>query len=67
MTAKPADAEQFGVEVKEVCELYKVAQELAERGVEMVSVDEKTGIQALERAAATKPMRAGEVEKQESE
>ena len=36
-------------------------------GVELVSVDEKTGIQALERAAETKPMRGGEVEKQESE
>ena len=33
----------------------------------MVSVDEKTGIQALERAAETKPLRVGEVEKQESE
>lgn len=33
----------------------------------MISVDEKTGIQALERAAETKPMRPGEVEKQESE
>ena len=30
-------------------------------------MDEKTGIQALERAAETKPMRGGEVEKQESE
>ena len=30
-------------------------------------MDEKTGIQALERAAASKPMRAGAVEKQESE
>jgi hypothetical protein len=53
--------------VKEVCELYKAAQELKESGVGMVSVDEKTGIQALERAAETKPLRAGEVEKQETE
>ena len=44
-----------------------MAQELEESGVELVSVDEKTGIQALERAAETKPMRGGEVEKQESE
>ena len=44
-----------------------MAQELEENGVELVSVDEKTGIQALERAAETKPLRAGEVEKQESE
>lgn len=67
MTAKPADAEQFAAEVKEICGLYKMAQELKESGVEVVSVDEKTGIQALERAAETKPMRAGEVEKQEAE
>ncbi len=44
-----------------------MALELEESGVELVSVDEKTGIQALERAAETKPMRVGEVEKQESE
>ena len=67
MTAKPADAEQFAAEVKEICGLYKMAQELKESGVEVVNVDEKTGIQALERAAETKPMRAGEVEKQEAE
>ena len=67
MTAKPADAEQFAAEVKEICGLYKAAQKLSESGVELVSVDEKTGIQALERAAETKPMRVGEVEKQESE
>jgi Asp-tRNA(Asn)/Glu-tRNA(Gln) amidotransferase C subunit len=67
LTAKPADAEQFAAEVKEICELYEAAQELEESGVELVSVDEKTGIQALERAAETKPMRFGEVEKQESE
>jgi transposase/Asp-tRNA(Asn)/Glu-tRNA(Gln) amidotransferase C subunit len=67
LTAKPADAEQFAAQVKEVCELYEMAQELEKSGIELVSVDEKTGIQALERAAQTKPMRAGEVEKQETE
>lgn len=67
MTAKPADAEQFAAEVKEICDLYEAAQELEKSGVELISVDEKTGIQALERAAAMKPMRGGEVEKQESE
>ena len=35
--------------------------------MEVVSVDEKTGIQALERAAESKPMRPGKVEKQEPE
>ncbi len=67
MTAKPNNQEEFGAEVKEVCDLYKMAQELEKKGVELVSVDEKTGIQALERAAESKPMRVGEVEKQESE
>ena len=65
--AKPADGEAFAAEVKEICDLYEAAPELEKSGIEMVSVDEKTGIQALERAAETKPMRCGEVEKQESE
>jgi hypothetical protein len=39
----------------------------AERGVRTVSIDEMTGIQALERAAATLPMKPGHVERREFE
>jgi transposase len=40
---------------------------LAEAGTHVVSVDEKTGIQALERIAPTKPPAPGQVEKREFE
>jgi transposase len=51
-----------------ICQLYGQAQELAQQGVHLVSTDEKTGIQALERLyGANKPMQKGSVEKQEFE
>ncbi|MDJ0842432.1 MAG: transposase, partial [Acidobacteriota bacterium] len=40
---------------------------MATRGVRVVSCDEKTGIQALERCAPTKPTRPGLVERREFE
>jgi transposase len=67
LNAKPEDAEKFAAEVTEVCDLYKEAQALAEQGVHLISTDEKTGIQALERAAETIPMTPGQVERQEFE
>lgn len=46
-----------------MCDCYQAARRLWEvEGIHTVSVDEMTGIQALERIAATKPMRPGEVE-----
>jgi hypothetical protein len=42
-----------------VCDLYKQAPQLHAQGIHLVSTDEKTGIQALERAAPTKLMRPG--------
>lgn len=50
-----------------VCETYLQASELHEEGVHVISTDEKTGIQALERAHPTKPMNSGQVELQEFE
>jgi putative transposase len=41
--------------------------ELYERGIHLVSTDEMTGIQALERADRTRPMKPGQVELQEFE
>lgn len=51
--------------MKEVCETYLAAAENESHGIHTVSVDEKTGIQALEREAPTKPMIPGHVEKRE--
>jgi hypothetical protein len=56
-----------------VCDLYEQAPVLHEQGVHLISTDEKTGIQALERVAETKPMQpgvagqAGLIERQEYE
>ena len=50
-----------------VCDLYAQAIELHDQGVHVVSTDEKTGIQALERTAPTQAMKPGQVERQEFE
>ena len=51
--------EQFDAEVKVICDLYKQTPELADQGTHLLSTDEKTGIQALERKHPTKPMIPG--------
>lgn len=50
-----------------MCDLYEKAQELHKDGVKVVSTDEKTGIQALERKYETKGMQPGLVERREYE
>lgn len=56
-----------------MCALYTEAQTLQTQGVHVISTDEKTGIQALERGAPTKPMtprngeQPGRIERQEYE
>jgi hypothetical protein len=53
--------------VSTVCELYEQAGALAEQGLHLVSTDEKTGIQALERLCPDLPMGPGEVQRREHE
>ena len=48
-----------------ICSLYQQASTLHERGVHLVCCDEKTGIQALERASPTLPAIPGFVERRE--
>lgn len=50
-----------------MCQLYKEAIELQAQGVHIVSCDEMTGIQAIERAYPTQAMTLGEVERVEFE
>jgi hypothetical protein len=58
----------FEQQVREVCETYQAApQRLEKEGIHTVCVDEKTGIQALERKAPTKPMKPGQEERREAE
>ncbi len=54
--------------MREVCETYRAAPaRLKDEKIHTVSVDEKPGIQALERKSPTKPMRPGEPERCEFE
>jgi transposase len=57
----------FDREVRTVCEHYAEALKLHQEGVHLVSTDEKSGIQALERLHPSLPMRPGSVERQEHE
>jgi transposase len=53
--------------VERICTLYAYTPLLHAWGVHIVSTDELTGIQALERTAPTKPLRPGLVERREFE
>jgi len=50
-----------------LCEIYKNASDLAEKGIRVISCDEKTGIQALEPIAPPKPLKPGRAERREFE
>lgn len=65
--ADPEDPQVFEEEVKTVCDTYLEAPNAYESGCHTVSVDEKTGIQALERLYPTKPTRPGLIERREFE
>ena len=67
LNPKIDDPELYKQQVKQVCDTYKEASELAEQGVRVLCTDEKTGIQALERAHATQAMKPGRVERIEQE
>jgi len=64
---RPQNPTKFDAEVKTVCDHYGAAPTLYHRGTHLVSLDEKTGIQALERAHPTRPLRPGQVELREFE
>ena len=69
MNRKSDDPEEFVQKSEKVCQTYLNASELAaaEQPTHTVSVDEKPGVQALERAAPNLPMMPGKPEKQEYE
>jgi len=53
--------------VADINTLYRLAPELTEKGERIMSTDELSGVQALERKHPTLPMRPGYVERQEFE
>ena len=57
----------FAAQVEAICTADADAPLLAASGDHVVSTDEMTGIQALERAAPTQPMRPGRPERREHE
>jgi hypothetical protein len=57
----------FRSQVKVVCDLYEQAPALLSQGIHVISSDEMTGIQALERAYPTEAATPGQVERQEFE
>ena len=69
MTSKDKleNPEAYEVAIHQVCRVYAEAQEVAAQGGHVVSTDEKTGMQALERKYPTKPMKPGLIERIEFE
>jgi transposase len=67
LNSNPESLEEFIKNVKTVCDLYEKALELFNKGIHLVSTDEKTGIQALERLFPTLPMKPGLPELREFE
>jgi transposase len=62
------DPELFQAQVEMVCACYHDAPELYQRhDTHTICVDEMTGIQALERIAAPRPMKPGQTERREFE
>jgi transposase len=58
---------EFEAKCRDVCTVYKDAAAAAPQDVRTVSIDEMTGVQALERAAPDLPMRRGDVVRREFE
>ena len=47
--------------MRAICKIYHQAEELHAQGIHVISMDEKTGIQALERIHPTHPAKLGQV------
>jgi transposase len=67
LDSNPLDPSLFREQAEAVCDLYERAGLLAEQGIHVVSVDEKTGIQALERKHPDIPMGPGRIQGREHE
>jgi hypothetical protein len=67
LNAKYDDPETFNGQIAGVCDVYAMAPSAHENGVHVVSTDEMTGIQALERAHPALPMEPGKPERREFE
>ena len=67
LNPNPLDPEAFRAQVQTVCQLYEQASALLAQGVYVISTDEMTSIQALERVYPTEPAQMGQPEQPEFE
>jgi hypothetical protein len=67
LNSNPEDPLAFRAQVKVVCDLYAQSADLLAQGIHVISSDEMTSIQALERAYPTESVHLGQVERQEYE
>jgi hypothetical protein len=65
LTGKPDP--DFETKCADICSVHVEAPEAAEQGIRTVSIDEMSGVQALERAAPSLPMKPGKIERREYE
>jgi len=63
----PAPDDQFDEKVDDINSLYQQAPHLAQKGEVVMSIDEMTGVQALERKHPGLPIAPGKVERREFE
>jgi hypothetical protein len=63
----PPEDEHFDAKVRDICNLYQAAPALAQAGERVLSTDELTGVQALERKHPGLPLAPGKVERREFE
>ena len=59
--------EAFDIRCADICDTYQKAIQRAEEGINTISFDEKTGMQALEPVKPNKPVKPGHIEKREFE
>jgi len=65
LTSKPDP--EFETKCADICAIYLEAPDAAKQGIRTVSIDEMSGVQAVERAAPSLPMKPGKIERREYE
>ena len=65
LTPPADDSVALAQQICTVCEVYQTAPMLHEQGTHVMSCDEMTGVQALERLHPSLPMLPGHVEREE--
>ncbi len=67
LNSRTRNSTDYDTRIKDICFLYKNAIQMHQEGVHIVSIDEKTGIQAIDRADPNLPMKSNSPEKKEHE